>query len=96
MPSIQWGFNPRLNQVKASGGCHRFRRESIAQAQFKIWTQLRRGVIDLNVIEIEAAPHYLIDSGAAFLLIGFRVRKKWIVENSFENSIEFLKKGKLK
>ncbi|WP_245998138.1 hypothetical protein [Siminovitchia terrae] len=22
--SIQWGFKPRLNKVKASGGCHRF------------------------------------------------------------------------
>jgi len=22
--SIQWGFEPRLNEVKASGGCHRF------------------------------------------------------------------------
>ena len=22
--SVQWGFEPRLNEVKASGGCHRF------------------------------------------------------------------------
>ncbi|GIN97183.1 hypothetical protein J6TS1_30530 [Siminovitchia terrae] len=25
--SIQWGFNPRLNKVKASSGCHRFSEE---------------------------------------------------------------------
>ena len=25
--SIQWGFKPRLNKVKASGGCHRFSEE---------------------------------------------------------------------
>ncbi|WP_212946736.1 hypothetical protein [Siminovitchia terrae] len=25
--SIQWGFKPRLNKVKASGGCHRFLEE---------------------------------------------------------------------
>ncbi|GIN95068.1 hypothetical protein J6TS1_09380 [Siminovitchia terrae] len=25
--SIQWGFKPRLNKVKTSGGCHRFTEE---------------------------------------------------------------------
>ncbi|WP_281277090.1 hypothetical protein [Siminovitchia terrae] len=25
--SIQWRFKPRLNKVKASGGCHRFSEE---------------------------------------------------------------------
>ncbi|RST59209.1 hypothetical protein D5F11_013865 [Siminovitchia terrae] len=25
--SIQWGFKPRLNKVKASDGCHRFSEE---------------------------------------------------------------------
>ncbi|GIN89588.1 hypothetical protein J22TS1_06390 [Siminovitchia terrae] len=25
--SIQWGFKPRLNKVKAPGGCHRFSEE---------------------------------------------------------------------
>ncbi|WP_185830575.1 hypothetical protein [Siminovitchia terrae] len=25
--SIQWGFKPRLNKVKATGGCHRFSEE---------------------------------------------------------------------
>jgi hypothetical protein len=24
---IQWGFKPRLNKVKASGGCHDFSKE---------------------------------------------------------------------
>ncbi|RST59636.1 hypothetical protein D5F11_011040 [Siminovitchia terrae] len=30
--SIQWGFKPRLNKVKASGGCHRFSEEFIERS----------------------------------------------------------------
>ncbi|RST61533.1 hypothetical protein D5F11_001215 [Siminovitchia terrae] len=29
--SIQWGFKPLLNIVKASGGCHRFSEETIGR-----------------------------------------------------------------
>ncbi|GIN93823.1 hypothetical protein J22TS1_48740 [Siminovitchia terrae] len=40
--SIQWGFKPRLNKVKASGGCHRFS-EEIYRTEFdKIWVQIRQ------------------------------------------------------
>ncbi|WP_280519809.1 hypothetical protein [Siminovitchia terrae] len=34
--SIQWGFRPRLNKVKASGVCHRFYRAE----RDKIWAKL--------------------------------------------------------
>ncbi|GIN93193.1 hypothetical protein J22TS1_42440 [Siminovitchia terrae] len=30
--SIQWGFKPWLNKVKASGGCHRFSKEFIERS----------------------------------------------------------------
>ena len=43
---VQWVNKRSLNKDKASGGCLRFWEELIVQAQFKIWTQLRRGVID--------------------------------------------------
>ncbi|WP_212947074.1 hypothetical protein [Siminovitchia terrae] len=44
--SIQWGFTPRLNKVKASGGCHRFS-EKICRAELdKIWAQIRQGAFD--------------------------------------------------
>ncbi|WP_313431680.1 hypothetical protein [Siminovitchia terrae] len=40
------GSNPRLNKVKASGGCHRFS-EEIYRAEFdKIWAQIRQGAFD--------------------------------------------------
>ncbi|GIN89807.1 hypothetical protein J22TS1_08580 [Siminovitchia terrae] len=43
---IQWGFKPRLNKVKASGGCHRFL-EKISRAKLdKIWAQIRQGAND--------------------------------------------------
>ncbi|GIN91646.1 hypothetical protein J22TS1_26970 [Siminovitchia terrae] len=35
--SIQWGFKPRLNKVKASGGCHRFLEEIYRAELDKIW-----------------------------------------------------------
>ncbi|GIN98771.1 hypothetical protein J6TS1_46410 [Siminovitchia terrae] len=44
--SIQWGFKPRLNKVKAFGGCHRFS-EEIYQAELdKIWAQIRQGAFE--------------------------------------------------
>ncbi|WP_185830808.1 hypothetical protein [Siminovitchia terrae] len=33
--SIQWGFKPRLNKVKASGGCHNFQRKFIERGTIK-------------------------------------------------------------
>ncbi|WP_213020678.1 hypothetical protein [Siminovitchia terrae] len=40
------GGHPRLNKVKASGGCHRFS-EEIYRAEFdKIWAQIRQGKFD--------------------------------------------------
>ncbi|WP_212952523.1 hypothetical protein [Siminovitchia terrae] len=41
--SIQWGFKPRLNKVKASGGCHRFSEEIYRAELDKIWAQIRQG-----------------------------------------------------
>ncbi|GIN90149.1 hypothetical protein J6TS1_02090 [Siminovitchia terrae] len=41
--SIQWGFKPRLNKVKASGGCHRFSEEIYRTELNKIWAQIRQG-----------------------------------------------------
>ncbi|WP_313431666.1 hypothetical protein, partial [Siminovitchia terrae] len=47
--SIQWEFKPRLNKVKASGGCHRFSEEIYRVELDKIWAQIRQGVFDLAV-----------------------------------------------
>ncbi|WP_212950083.1 hypothetical protein [Siminovitchia terrae] len=44
--SIQWGFKPRLNKVKASGGCHRFSEEIYRAELDKIWAQIRQGAFD--------------------------------------------------
>ncbi|WP_185830683.1 hypothetical protein [Siminovitchia terrae] len=33
--SIQWELKPRLNKVKASGGCLRFQREFIERSSIK-------------------------------------------------------------
>ncbi|GIN94785.1 hypothetical protein J6TS1_06550 [Siminovitchia terrae] len=44
--SIQWGFKPRLNKVKASGGCHRFSEEIYRAELNKIWAQIRQGAFD--------------------------------------------------
>ncbi|WP_212946726.1 hypothetical protein [Siminovitchia terrae] len=43
---IQWGFKPRLNKVKASGGCHRFSEETYRAELDKIWAQIRQGAFD--------------------------------------------------
>ncbi|WP_185830476.1 hypothetical protein [Siminovitchia terrae] len=40
---IQWGFKPRLNKVKAFGGCNRFSEEIYRAELDKIWAQIRRG-----------------------------------------------------
>ncbi|RST58898.1 hypothetical protein D5F11_014725 [Siminovitchia terrae] len=44
--SIQWGFKPRLNKVKVSGGCHRFSEEIYRAELDKIWAQIRQGAFD--------------------------------------------------
>ncbi|GIN92203.1 hypothetical protein J6TS1_40430 [Siminovitchia terrae] len=46
--SIQWGFKPRQNKVKASGGCHRFSEEIYRAELDKIWGQIRQGAFDNN------------------------------------------------
>ncbi|GIN94792.1 hypothetical protein J6TS1_06620 [Siminovitchia terrae] len=47
--SIQRGFKPWLNKVKASGGCHRFS-EGIYRAELdKFWAQTRQGAFDIIV-----------------------------------------------
>ncbi|RST59597.1 hypothetical protein D5F11_010840 [Siminovitchia terrae] len=47
--SIQWGFKPRLNKVKASGGCHRFSAEIYRAELDKFWAQIRQGAFDRYV-----------------------------------------------
>ncbi|WP_244861956.1 thioredoxin family protein [Siminovitchia terrae] len=44
--SIQWGFKPRLNKVKASGGCHKFLGEIYRAELDKIRAQIRQGAYD--------------------------------------------------
>ncbi|WP_120116765.1 hypothetical protein [Siminovitchia terrae] len=44
--SIQWGFKPRLNKVKASSGYHRFSEETYRAKLDKIWAQIRQGAFD--------------------------------------------------
>ncbi|WP_313433033.1 hypothetical protein [Siminovitchia terrae] len=48
--SIQWGFKPRLNKVKASSGCHRFLEEIYRAELNKIWAQIRQGIFD-NILQ---------------------------------------------
>ncbi|WP_313428552.1 hypothetical protein [Siminovitchia terrae] len=45
--SIQRGFKPRLNKVKASDGCHRFLEEIYRAEIDKFWAQIRQGAFDL-------------------------------------------------
>ncbi|WP_185830733.1 hypothetical protein [Siminovitchia terrae] len=44
--SIQWGFKPWLNKVKASDGCHKFSEEMYRAELDKIWAQIRQGAFD--------------------------------------------------
>ncbi|GIN92560.1 hypothetical protein J6TS1_32750 [Siminovitchia terrae] len=41
------GGSPRLNKVKASGGCHRFSEEIYRAELDKIWAQIRQGAFDV-------------------------------------------------
>ncbi|WP_313432722.1 hypothetical protein [Siminovitchia terrae] len=41
------GFKPRLNEVKASGGCHRFSEEIYRAKLDKIWAQIGQGAFDI-------------------------------------------------
>ncbi|GIN92893.1 hypothetical protein J6TS1_33670 [Siminovitchia terrae] len=50
--SIQWGFKPRLNKVKASGGCHRFSKEIYRAELDKIWAQILQGAFDKRIFLI--------------------------------------------
>ncbi|GIN91273.1 hypothetical protein J22TS1_23240 [Siminovitchia terrae] len=50
--SIQRGFKPRLNKVKASGGCLRFSEEIYRAELDKIWAQIRQGVFDSILFNI--------------------------------------------
>ncbi|WP_212946918.1 hypothetical protein [Siminovitchia terrae] len=46
------GFKPRLNKVKAFGGCHRFL-EGIYRAPLdKFWAQIRQGAFDSDQSKI--------------------------------------------
>ncbi|GIN90836.1 hypothetical protein J6TS1_34820 [Siminovitchia terrae] len=47
--SNQRGFKPRLNKVKASGGCHRFSEEIYRAELDKIWAQIRQGAFDYTM-----------------------------------------------
>ncbi|GIN93018.1 hypothetical protein J22TS1_40690 [Siminovitchia terrae] len=52
MVFIQWRFKPRLNKVKASGGCLRFSEEIYREELEKIWAQIRQGAFDIwNVVQ---------------------------------------------
>ncbi|WP_185830520.1 hypothetical protein [Siminovitchia terrae] len=46
--SNQRGFKPRLNKVKAFGGCRRFSEEIYRAELDKIWAQIRQGAFDLS------------------------------------------------
>ncbi|GIN91064.1 hypothetical protein J22TS1_21150 [Siminovitchia terrae] len=47
--SIQWGFKPRLNKVKASSGCHRSSGEIYRAELDKIWAQIHQGAFDFFI-----------------------------------------------
>ncbi|GIN89397.1 hypothetical protein J22TS1_04480 [Siminovitchia terrae] len=63
--SIQWGFKPWLNKVKASCGRHRFSEEFIKLKLDKIWAQIRQGefdkVVTANMSCDGATLSYFID-----------------------------------
>ncbi|GIN90045.1 hypothetical protein J22TS1_10960 [Siminovitchia terrae] len=59
--SIQRGVKPRLNKVKASGGCHRFLEEIYRAELDKIWAQIRQGAL------IDSLNSYMLKlSGRSF------------------------------
>ncbi|WP_212947349.1 hypothetical protein [Siminovitchia terrae] len=41
------GVKPRLNKVKAFGGCHRISEEIYRAEVDKIWAQIRQGAFDV-------------------------------------------------
>ncbi|GIN98489.1 hypothetical protein J6TS1_43590 [Siminovitchia terrae] len=43
---LNGGSKPRLNKVKASGGCHRFSEEIYRAMLDKIWAQIRQGAFN--------------------------------------------------
>ncbi|GIN94526.1 hypothetical protein J6TS1_03960 [Siminovitchia terrae] len=59
--SIQQGFKPRLNKVKASGGCHRFYRAELD----KIWAQIRQGTFDgaYDFVVEWTLTHFVYENG---------------------------------
>ncbi|RST59208.1 hypothetical protein D5F11_013860 [Siminovitchia terrae] len=61
------GFKPRLNEVKASGGCHRFSEEIY-------WAQIRQGAFDIcqdYIDRLYTTPFHRLMF--CFQLIHFRV-----------------------
>ncbi|WP_212951826.1 hypothetical protein [Siminovitchia terrae] len=44
------GVQPRLNKVKASGGCHRFSKEIYRAELDKFWVQIRQGAFDKYLV----------------------------------------------
>ncbi|GIN90339.1 hypothetical protein J22TS1_13900 [Siminovitchia terrae] len=50
---IQRKFKPRLNKVKASGGCHRFSEEIDRAELDKIWAQIRQGTFDKEEVKMK-------------------------------------------
>ncbi|WP_212952394.1 hypothetical protein [Siminovitchia terrae] len=68
------GFKPRLNEVKASGGCHRFSEEIYRAKLDKIWAQIGQGAFDIcrnYKYRLYATPFYRLMF--CFQLIHFRV-----------------------
>ncbi|WP_212946679.1 hypothetical protein [Siminovitchia terrae] len=60
--TIQWGFKPRLNKVKASGGCHRFSEEIYRAELDKIWAQIRQGAFDVS-----SSSYFILNANSIFL-----------------------------
>ncbi|RST57542.1 hypothetical protein D5F11_022245 [Siminovitchia terrae] len=60
------GGKPRLNKVKASGGCHRFSEEIYRAKLDKIWAQIRQGAFDLVCGLIETHINTMISAGFSY------------------------------
>ncbi|WP_213020567.1 hypothetical protein [Siminovitchia terrae] len=67
--SIQWGFKPRLNKVKASGRCLRFSEEFIGRSSIKSGRKYAKAhLIFLGRMNPEADS--ILESWIVFLNIG--------------------------
>ncbi|RST59134.1 hypothetical protein [Siminovitchia terrae] len=92
------GGRPRLNKVKASGGCHRFSEEIYRAVLDKIWAQIRQGAFDngmmkqdfkLNIMQLLVQKYFLRQSTDDKIIQDYRWILSIKVEKQCKNFIVF-------